>query len=277
MPKQTRLNFSKQSTTASKRRKRNSDDETDEQNERPPQRLKTTGPSIGPLENAEAYELPPAQKSRRTTKKSSPEVESSPSRSRPTNQSKTTPHISLTYQKASLFDSPPSTLLCHATNAQGSWGAGIAAAFKKNYPAAFKLYAAHCSKWNGSSLLGTTFLIPPQHRSPLKAEREAQHWIACLFTSEKKGKGKGSKESILAATGESIEDLVRKVRDVNETADEKAKSKSGSGDEDRIAQVRMCKINSGLFGVPWDATSEVIEAVEIGEGDFEEIAVFSMD
>lgn len=275
MPKQTRLNFSKQSTTAFRRRKRNSDDETDEQNERPPQRLKTTGPSNGPLENAEADELPPAQKSRRTTKKPSPEVESSPSR--PINQSKTTPHISLTYQKASLFDSPASSLLCHATNAQGSWGAGIAAAFKKNYPAAFKLYAAHCSKWNCSSLLGTTFLIPPQHKSPLKAEREAQHWIACLFTSEKKGKGKGSKESILAATGEAIEDLVRKVKDVNETGDDKAKSKSGSGDEDRIAEVRMCKINSGLFGVPWEATSEVIEAVEIGEGDVEEIAVHSMD
>src|SRR5699024_9014634 len=117
---------------------------------------------------------------------------------KPITQSNTTPRITLTYRKASFFASPPSTLLCHATNAQGSWGAGIAAAFRKNYPAAFKIYASHCSKWNGSSLLGTTFLIPPQHRSALKAEREAQHWIACLFTSEKKGKGKGSKESILA-------------------------------------------------------------------------------
>jgi ADP-ribose 1''-phosphate phosphatase len=126
-------------------------------------------------------------------------------------------------------------------------------------------------------LLGTTFLIPPQHKSALRAEREAQHWIACLFTSEKKGKGKGSKESILAATGEAIEDLLRKVRDVNETADDKSKSKSDSGDVDHIAEVRMCKINSGLFGVPWEATSEVIEAVEVGEGDVEEIAVYSLD
>ena len=130
-------------------------------------------------------------------------------------------------------------------------------------------------------MLGTTFLIPPQHKSPLKAEREAQHWIACLFTSEKKGKGKGSKESILAATGEAVEDLVRKVRDVNEAADEadgKSKAKSGSNkEEDRIAEVRMCKINSGLFGVPWEATREVIEAVEVGEGDVEEIAVYSLD
>jgi len=192
--------------------------------------------------------------------------------------SKSTPHLTLTYEKASLFDSPASTVLCHACNAQGSWGAGIAAAFKKNYPAAFKVYAAHCSKWNGTSLLGTTLLIPPQKKSPFKAEREAEHWIACLFTSEKKGKGKGSKASILAATGEAIEDLVRKVKAVNEAADAKdGKSGSSASNEDRISAVRMCKINSGLFGVPWEATSEVIEGVEVGEGDVEEIAVFSMD
>ena len=186
--------------------------------------------------------------------------------------------MTLTYQKASLFDSPPSTLLCHATNAQGSWGAGIASAFKKNYPAAFELYAAHCSKWDGSSLLGTTFLIPPQHKSPLEAEREARHWIACLFTSKKKGKGKGSKESILAATGEAVEDLARKVRSVNESADAAdGKTKDGSSKVDRIAEVRMCKINSGLFGVPWEDTKEVIEAVEVGEGGVEEIAVYALD
>jgi len=84
----------------------------------------------------------------------------------------------------------------------------------------------------------------------------------------------------LAATGEAVEDLVRKVKDVNEAAGEadgKSKAKSGSGEGDRIAEVRMCKINSGLFGVPWEATREVIEAVEVGEGDVEEIAVYSLD
>ncbi|GAB7326155.1 hypothetical protein MBLNU13_g10162t1 [Cladosporium sp. NU13] len=276
MPKQTRLTFSKQSTTLSKRRKLDSGDETDEQNERPPQRLKTTGSSNTSLKSAEENESPSPQKSRRTKTKHSPDAE--PASSKPIDSSKTTPRITLTHHKASLFASPPSTLLCHATNTQGSWGAGIALAFKKNYPSAFKLYAAHCSKWNGNSLLGTTFLIPPQHKSALKAEREAQHWIACLFTSEKKGKGKGSKESILAATGEAVEDLVRRVRDVNESAGAvDSKAKSGSSEEDRIAEVRMCKINSGLFGVPWEATSEVIEAVEVGEGDVEEIAVYSLD
>lgn len=277
MPRQTRLNFSKKPTTAIKRRKLDPDDETDEQNERPPQRLKTTDSSKKSLTDAEDLSSP--IESSGYSKKATPNTNPSTT-SKVITQSESTPHLNLTYAKASLFASPPSTALCHATNAQGSWGAGIAAAFKKNYPAAFKIYAAHCSKWSGSSLLGTTFLIPPQHKSPLKAEREAQHWVACLFTSEKKGKGKGSKESILEATGEAVEDLVRKVKDVNEAADAadgKANSGSGSTKEDRIAEVRMCKINSGLFGVPWEATSEVVEAVEIGEGDIEEIAVYSMD
>jgi ADP-ribose 1''-phosphate phosphatase len=225
-------------------------------------------------------ELSTTQKSNRTNSKASPDIKpTTPSiPTNPIKSTKSTPHMTLTHHTSSLFASPPSTLLCHATNAQGSWGAGIALAFKKSYPSAFKIYASHCSKWSGSSLLGTTLLIPPQHKSPLKAEREAQHWIACLFTSEKKGKGKGSRESILAATGEAVEDLVRKVKAINETAnaaDEKAKS--GSSKEDRIVEVRMCKINSGLFGVPWETTKDVIEGVEIGEGDLEEIAVYSLD
>lgn len=180
MPRQTRLNFSKKPTTAIKRRKLDPDDETDEQNERPPQRLKTTDSSKRLLTDAEDISSP--IESSGYSKKATPNTKSSTT-SKVITQSESTPHLTLTYAKASLFASPPSTALCHATNAQGSWGAGIAAAFKKNYPAAFKIYAAHCSKWSGSSLLGTTFLIPPQHKSPLKAEREAQHWVACLFST----------------------------------------------------------------------------------------------
>ena len=107
MPKQTRLNFAQKPTTASKRRKRDSDDETDEQNERPPQRSKTTGFSSTSLEDAE-NELSPAQKSGRTKPKLSPHVESTTattSSSKSTTKN-STPHITLSYKKASLFLSP---------------------------------------------------------------------------------------------------------------------------------------------------------------------------
>ena len=133
MPKQTRLNFSKQPTTASKRRKRDTDDETDEQNERPPQRPKPTRSSEATPKTAKKQTSPiePSNHDENTT----PNVESSTSEpTNPTSTTKFTPHITLSYAKASLFASPPRTLLCHATNAQGSWGAGIALAFKKILP-----------------------------------------------------------------------------------------------------------------------------------------------
>jgi ADP-ribose 1''-phosphate phosphatase len=305
MSKQTRLNFSSKATPASsKRRKLNSSDEMQELSDNSLRQSKKAGglpsentdktnlesssisgttntktqPSSTPGSRTHASRLEASSKPETMNKNPQPSSTTDPEILNDTNEKKPTPHLRLTYKKASLFASPPATLLCHATNAQGTWGAGIAAAFKKSYPAAFKLYAAHCSAWDSGSLLGTTFLIPPQKKSATKAEREAEHWIGCLFTSEKKGKGKGSKESILAATGEAIEDLVRKVKAVNEAAASGSeKGKSTTSAQDRIAEVRMCKINSGLFGVPWEATSEVIEAVEVSEGDIEEIAVFSMD
>ena len=293
MPKQTRLSFSKQPTTASKRRKSNSDDETDEQNERPSQRLKTTSSSKPSHKDAENQKSPVKKSSQAKT---TPSLDAKPTTppSRSTTQTKTksatttNQTLQVTHHTSSLFLAPPHTLLCHATNAQGTWGAGIALAFKKSYPSAFKIYTTHCSKWPSSALLGTTLLIPPQHKSPSKTEREAQHWIGCLFTSEKKGKGKGSKESILEATGEAVGDLVRKVGEVDGVGVEgegegvgDGSGKGGDGNSggkgERIGEVRMCKINSGLFGVPWEATREVIEGVEVGEGDLEEIAVYSLD
>lgn len=300
MSKQTRLNFSKATSTSSKRRKLTSSDETkNERSDLPLQQSSAAGessemtatadseasprsepvhnqPHNQPSPNPETSDLEASSSSKMAKGKTQAPSNPQSTTTNPPKSTKSTPHLTLTYQKSDLFASPPATLLCHATNAQGTWGAGIAAAFKKSYPAAFKIYHSHCSAWDSSSLLGTAFLIPPQKKSPNKTEREAEHWIGCLFTSEKKGKGKGSKESILAATGEAIEDLVRRVKAVNEAAAEAEKT-SKTSVQDRIAEVRMCKINSGLFGVPWEATSEVIEGVEIGEGDIEEIAVFSMD
>ncbi|KAM0717373.1 hypothetical protein Q7P37_007225 [Cladosporium fusiforme] len=150
-------------------------------------------------------------------------------------------------------------------------------------PPTHKEPGAQGSPHKTSALLGTTLLIPPQTTSASKSEREANHWIGCLFTSEKKGKGKGSEESILRATGgAAVSELVERVREVNDaaTANSGADSEDGEAGEvlkGKIEGVRMCKINSGLFGVPWEATKAVIEAVEVGEGDFTEVVVCSLD
>jgi ADP-ribose 1''-phosphate phosphatase len=67
----------------------------------------------------------------------------------------------------------------------------------------------------------------------------------------------------LEATGEAIRNLVRQLEEAKE--------------EEAIKEVRMCKINSGLFGVPWEATKRVIEGVEVEEGGLREVGVYSLD
>jgi hypothetical protein len=70
------------------------------------------------------------------------------------------------------------------------------------------------------------------------------------------------------------------MKDVNEDAGAASAaggSKGCGSPRMAIASVRMCKINSGLFGVPWEATSAVVEGIEVEDGDLKEIEVFSMD
>jgi len=67
-----------------------------------------------------------------------------------------------------------------------------------------------------------------------------QHFVGCLFTSKKFGKGKDSPAQILASTGPAMEDLLRAFREYNSADDNKNK----------ISEIRMCQINSGLFAVP---------------------------
>ena len=104
----------------------------------------------------------------------------------------------ITYITGDIFTAPPNTILVHACNTQGLWGAGIALSFKKEYPAQFKVYEAHCKELHGQTLVGTCLLIPGE-----------KHDIACLFTSKKYGRGKDSPEEILSATQMAVGDLMR--------------------------------------------------------------------
>jgi len=173
----------------------------------------------------------------------------------------TRPKLKITERKGDIFSTSPetTTLLIHACNAQGSWGAGIAKAFSDHYKSAFQVYKAHCSKHTGDDLLGTALLIP-------SAEGGNEDFIGCIFTSVGKGKTKGSVESILGATQPAMEDLLRQVVEWN----------SDHLENGRVDEIRMCKINSGLFGVPWEKTKEVLEGLDCVEG-VEEIRVVDRD
>lgn len=204
-------------------------------------------------------------------------------------------NLLITLQPGDLFAAPKQTILIHACNTRGTWGAGIAAAFKFHYPAAFKVYNTHCTSSSSSkststpsggkkttpkvlargpppnaSLIGTTLLIPPQTQSLNKAEREAQHFIACLFTSKNVGRNKDSAEEILTATGDAVRDLLRQVKFLKE-----GKKDMGGKERVELGEMVMCKINSGLFGVPWERTQAVLEGIEV-EGD-EDVLITVME
>lgn len=62
-------------------------------------------------------------------------------------------------------------------------------------------------------------------------------------------------------------DLLAKAREWDE--------KHGEGEG--VGEVRMCKINSGLFGVQWEKTKAVLEEIEIAGDDVREVKVVSRE
>ncbi|KAK3073581.1 ADP-ribose 1''-phosphate phosphatase, partial [Teratosphaeriaceae sp. CCFEE 6253] len=134
-------------------------------------------------------------------------VPSTPPAPQPTPADSPRETLLVTEEPGDIFAAPPNTLLIHACNAAGSWGAGIALAFKSHYPAAFAAYSQHCQLTNVDTLLGTALLIPPS-----KGER---HFVGCLFTSRHFGRRKDAPAKILAATGPAMEDLLRRVGEFN--------------------------------------------------------------
>nr|POE72098.1 adp-ribose 1''-phosphate phosphatase [Quercus suber] len=164
-------------------------------------------------------------------------------------------------ETGNIFNAPPFSLLVHACNCEGSWGAGIALAFRKSYSAAFTKYADHC-KSLGHGLLGQAFLIPPDS----SAVDSNRHFVGCLFTSRSKGKKADSPSKILASTSPAMQDLMVQVREWD-----------NEHPHERVAEVRMCKINSGLFRVPWEETRAELQKINVNESDVKMIRVISLE
>lgn len=188
-------------------------------------------------------------------------------------------NIHITDETGDLFAAPKNTLIIHACNCQGSWGGGIALAFKKHYARAFSVYAAHCKASNPQELLGTALLIAPLKSNLTKLSpsitpassdmtMKRTHFVGCLFTSNFYGKRKDSPAKILAATEPAIKDLLEQVRDWNVNC---------LNDDERIGEVRICRINSGLFAVPWEKTKRVLQGMEVLEDGVEEVRVLERE
>lgn len=152
-------------------------------------------------------------------------------------------------RQGSLFDASPQAVLVHSCNCKGTWGGGIARAFKARYPGAFAIYYQHCRDTPNSQLLGTALLIPPQKGDA------GSDWVGCLFTRADPGFPKGlSKrqeeaevQSTVRLTKQAFEALLREVA-------------SRERDGEWLGDVCMPQLNAGLFRVPWRFTAEALES-----------------
>lgn len=231
-----------------------------------------------------------------------------------TNNIAHTNRLKVIESRGDIFSAPPNTLLIHACNCEGSWGAGIAKAFKSHYPSAYQIYHAHCTSHTPEELIGTALLIPTcrggedddstrtrtksdrktkmttagnKQPNPSEKQHKHQHFIGCLFTSRSKGAKKRDPPShILDATGSAMRDLLEQVakqpsiskstvgedssssptnHDAEEEEGKKKEKEQNVQDDRAVEEIRMCKINSGLFNVPWERTKAVIEGIEVPE------------
>jgi ADP-ribose 1''-phosphate phosphatase len=130
--------------------------------------------------------------------------------------------------KGNLFDAPKGSIIIHACNTKGVWGSGIAKAFASKFPNARDVYAKACQE-KGASLLGTCLLIPA-----------GDYIIGCLFTSKNYGQFVDKPAKILESTESAIKDLIKQNVDKR--------------------PLHTCKINSGLFRVPWNDTKALLKA-----------------
>ncbi|KAF1816908.1 hypothetical protein P152DRAFT_3788 [Eremomyces bilateralis CBS 781.70] len=158
--------------------------------------------------------------------------------------------LTITEHEGDIFhEAPDNTVLVHACNCQGYWGRGIASDFAGRYPQANLSHQQHCySLKDKKGLLGTAQLIPPMDGTP-------RHYVACLYTSVRTGTRKSPPEVVLQATGTAMIDLLRQINQ-----------------EKQISGIRVCRINSGLFTVPWDDTFAVLQALEC-EDDWQHTAI----
>jgi ADP-ribose 1''-phosphate phosphatase len=132
------------------------------------------------------------------------------------------------YIKGNLFDAPKGSILIHACNCVGLWGSGIARQFATKFPSSYTKYQRLCHR-HGTAVLGKCLYI----------SEDPDYDIACLMTSRSYGRNIDPPDQILKATKTAIQELIS--FNVNNK------------------ELHACKINSGLFRVPWDETEAILK------------------
>lgn len=169
----------------------------------------------------------------------------------------------INYIEGDLFTHQPKnskaiSILAHACNARGSWGAGVATVFKSKFPSTYKKYVDHCQQHanDPTSLLGTTLLIPSSSSDPGNNGGKNNFYIACLFTSDFAGRKKLGPKDIVNNTSLSINDLLDHVNALRDKGIDLEDNGKG-------LVLNMPKINAGLFSVPWEDTADALDKFDL--------------
>lgn len=152
-------------------------------------------------------------------------------------------------------------IVIHSCNCRGSWGGGIAYQLAQRYPKAEQVYRNICEKYN-ERLLGKCLLIPSFESENLI--------ICCLFTSTYGGSVHDQQSSILENTLLALDRLrniiYRKPNFLEDNVDKKLDILMRNLDENLSNyNLEMPKINSGIFGVPWEKTEQLLGEYSTGE------------
>ncbi len=147
-------------------------------------------------------------------------------------------NVMIVEKTGNLFDKSHNVILAHACNCMGEWGAGIALEFKKRYFSAYLEYKRICSK---DDMRGKCYII--------QADKSLNVYIACLFTSYNYGRRKDDPDTILENTRSAVTEMFSFCKNDNLTN----------------LEIRMPKINSNFFNVPWEDTRNAILTLDTNE------------
>lgn len=125
-------------------------------------------------------------------------------------------------------------ILLHSCNCNGTWGGGIAYQLALKYPDAERKYRETCDR-HVVGLLGKCLL--------LRTKEDPNLIIGCLFTAATGGSDQ-NEAYILKYTEMALQSFKAQLNQEKKLLD---------------YQVIMPKINSGIFGVPWEHTEQLLE------------------
>lgn len=150
--------------------------------------------------------------------------------------------MTLEHRTMDLFDAPQDAVLAHACNARGIWGTGVALGFIRRFPDAYTQYQSYCRKVLVQSRAGVSLVVN---------DRTSGREIACMITSVDYGANRDSEETILDQTRRAIISL-----ELDLQAFDRGLRAGGYSTHE---EVYLPRINSGMFGVPWEKTEAILQ------------------